>query len=218
MRAIVNLVTSTTPHINAQRRLIESYRQHHATENCPALVATIGESQIGSPAHSINPYAFKIYAIQQAILSGYKQILWVDASIVFVRNSQPIFDWIEENGVFMEEAGHYVGTWCNDRTLEYFGISRAEANQMPMFSAGFTGIDITNPKGLEFFNKWRQSMLDGQFVGSWSDHRHDMTCGSIIANQMGLNNTYSSGGNYFAYVGSGYSKPKETVICHLLGI
>jgi hypothetical protein len=149
---------------------------------------------------------------------GYEQVLWLDASVVFVKHSQAIFDWIQKYGFFFEEAGHLVSTWCNDRTLEYFGLSRDEASTMPMFSAGFTGLDFTNPIAIEFFDKWKQSMLDGQFLGEWSNHRHDMTCASIIANKMGLVKNYSSGGNYFAYSGSGYGQPKESVICNLLGV
>ena len=105
-------------------------------------------------------------------------------------------------------------------TIEHLsiGISRDEANQMPMFSAGFTGLDFANPIAVEFFDKWKQSMLDGQFLGEWSNHRHDMTCASIIANKMGLLKDYSSGGNYFAYVGSGYGEQKQSVICNLLGV
>jgi hypothetical protein len=35
---------------------------------------------------------------------------------------------------------------------------------------------------------------------------------------MGLAKDFSGGGNYFAYIGSGYGVPKESVICHLIGL
>jgi hypothetical protein len=217
-KVIVNLVNQNQPYINAQKRLIGSFWNFHIPEEETNIMPFIGEESVGSPYHQNNPYAFKLYAIEYARQMGFDKILWVDASVVFVKHSKPIFDWIENKGFFFEEAGHLVGTWCNDRTLEYFGISRDEANQMPMFSAGFTGLDFANPIAVEFFDKWKQSMLDGQFLGEWSNHRHDMTCASIIANKMGLLKDYSSGGNYFAYVGSGYGEQKESVICNLLGV
>ena len=58
-------------------------------------------------------------------------------------------------------------------------------------------------------------MNAGCFKGSWANHRHDMTCGSIIANQMGLTKDWSDGGHYFAYIGQGYSQPQESAIFYL---
>jgi hypothetical protein len=217
-KVVVNLVNHNAPYLNAQKRLIGSFWNFHIPEEEIKIMPLIGEESVGSPYHQNNPYAFKLYAIEYSRNMGYEKVLWLDASVIFVKHSKPLFDWIESKGFFFEEAGHLVGTWCNDRTLQYFGISRDEANQMPMFSAGFTGLDFANPIAVEFFDKWKQSMLDGQFLGEWSNHRHDMTCASIIANKMGLLKDYSSGGNYFAYVGSGYGEQKESVICNLLGI
>lgn len=218
-KVIVNLVSANEKRYHyGQKRLIESYHSFAGgSEQCD-LKTFLGEESVGSPLHKDNPYAFKIFAINNLRSQGYEQILWLDASIVFVKNVRPIFDWIEEKGFFFEHCGFSVGQWCNNETLNYFGLTRDDAKQMPMFSAGFTGLDFTNPIALEFFNRWEKSMLDGYFRGSWTDHRHDLTCGSIVANQMGLVKDYSEGGNFFAYVGSGYNTPKETVICHLLGL
>lgn len=204
-----------------QKRLVDSFWKHHPSEHLVSGIQIMGftsENDVSSPSHEQNPYAFKIYAMENAKNRGFNQVLWLDSSVMFVKHSQPIFECIEKNGFFFEEAGHWVGSWCNDRTLEYFNITREEAMQMPMFSAGFTGIDFTNRIGVEFFERWKKSMLDGQFIGDWSNHRHDMTCASIIANQMGLNKLYSSGGNFFAYIGGGYSEPKDSVVCHLIGL
>jgi len=216
-KAIVNLATQIDRYKFGQERLKKSYINTHQTDEVH-LLTYIGEGAVGSPSHEKNPYAFKIYAIEDAYKMGFTKVLWLDSSIVFVKNSKPIFDWIDEKGFFFEEAGHWTGSWSNDRTLDYFKITREEAMTMPMFSAGFTGLDLNNPITMEFFQRWKQSMLDGQFVGEWSNHRHDMTCASIIANQMGLHKQYSGGGNYFAYIGGGYSQPKSSVICYLQGL
>jgi len=211
--AIVNL--STKEHHKGQTRL-----KHSLQGRFDGQVFLFDSEYFlpGCPKHSDNPYAFKIYAIEYARMYGYDQILWLDASVFAIKPVQPIFDWIEKNGLFMEEAGHLVGSWCPENVREYFKISRTSANNMPMFSAGFTGIDFTNPAGLKFFELWKKSMLDGMFKGSWANHRHDMTCGSIIANLHGYHKLYSPGGNFFAYAGPGYTAPNETVLFHVQGI
>jgi hypothetical protein len=227
---IVNYVTRNPQYLAGQHRLGCSLLSplpycYHAydllifnEDNSQISTYTTRIDDFHSPKHNDNPYAFKIYAIEEALKRGYSKILWLDASIVAKKLIDPIWEWIEEKGFFFEEAGHLVGQWCNDRTLEYFKTTREEAMLMPMFSAGFTGLNFNHEKTVRFFELWKQSMLDGQFIGSWSDHRHDMTCASIIAYKLEMHKEYSKGGNFFAYIGDGYEAPKESAIFHLLGI
>lgn len=211
-RCIVNLATG--PHIKGQVRL-----KHELDKfwNEPVLLFQ-NEGQVKAPLHFGNAYAFKVYAIDEAIERGYEQILWLDASVYPIKDPTPVFDWLSLKGIFLEEAGHYVGQWCNDRTLEYFGITRDEAMTMPMFSGGFIGLDFRRQISVEFFNRWKKAMQDGMFHGSWADHRHDMTVGSIIANQMNLVKDYSRGGHFFAYTGPGYAEPQTSVTFYVRGL
>lgn len=206
-RAIVNL--STKGYWPGQVRLFDSF-----PNEIVLLYRT--EKEVGAPPHHNNPYAFKIYAIEKARELGYTQILWLDASVYSIADPAPVWDWLTEKGIFLEEAGHYAGSWCNDAALSYFGITRDEAMTMPMFAAGYCGFDFNNSISVNFFAEWKRAMQNGIFKGSWSDHRHDMTCGSIIANQMGL--PMSKGGNFFAYVGEIFGTPKESVVFHLKGL
>jgi hypothetical protein len=206
---VVNLATGQF--IKGQKRLMSTLVGY-------PVLTFISEAQVGAPSHQENPYAFKIYAIEEARRQGYNQILWLDASVYPVKDITPVFNWITEKGIFLEEAGHYAGSWSPDHVLGYFGVTRQESMAMPMFSAGYCGFDFRNPISQEFFAEWKESMLNGMFKGSWSDHRHDMTCGSIIANKIGLLPIYSKGGTFFAYVGESFGTPKETVVCLLQGM
>lgn len=212
-RAIVNLINNNG-YLSGQERLKQAVRQF---TDIP-LYTFINESEVLSPPHKDNPYAFKIYAISKIREMGYDQILWLDASVYPVKDITPVFDWLTEKGIFLEEAGHLAGTWSPQYVLDYFGITKEQAMEMPMFSAGFCGFDFTNPISVEFFAEWKESMLNGMFKGSWDITRHDMVAGNIIANKRGLLPLYSPGGQFFAYVGPGYGPPKETVCFHLQGI
>lgn len=212
-RAIVNLINNNG-YLSGQERLKEFSRQFANV----ALYTFNSEGEVLSPLHKDNPYAFKIYSISSLREMGYDQILWLDASVFPVKNIEPVFDWLTEKGIFLEEAGHYAGTWSPKYVLDYFGITKEQAMEMPMFAAGYCGFDFTNPISIEFFAEWKESMLNGMFKGSWADHRHDMTCGSIIANKQGLLPLYSPGGQFFAYIGDVYGEPKESVCFHLKGM
>ena len=176
-----------------------------------------GEDTINAPLHVFNPYAFKIYAIDKVIELGYKKILWVDSSAVFIRNAKPIWDEVENKGYIMQEAGHYVGRWCNDETLKYFNLERDEADKIMMYgNSGFLGLNFDSNIAVNFLNQWRESMLAGCFKGSWDDHRHDMTCGSIIANRLGME--YKSGNDWLHYAPPDQEQPNEKVIIHTQGM
>jgi len=177
----------------------------------------VGENSLGCPKHMDNPYAFKIYGIDYAISQGYEKILWLDSSVVAKRSLDRVWKKIDEQGYIMQEAGHYVGRWCNDSTLNYFGLTREEANGMLMYgNAGFLGLDFTQPIAQEFFRQWKESMLAGCFVGSWDDHRHDMTCGSIIANRLKMK--YESGIDLLAYAPVDIEPINENIIFHASGL
>lgn len=212
-KAIVNLATNDSMYVQAQNRLRNSTLPYSSEFD---FISSVGEDSVGAPKHHPFNYAFKVYAVEKAM--HYDLVLWMDCSIVLVDSPKPVFDLIEEQGFFAENSGHTVGQWCNDRTLEYFGITRDEANKMRMFSSGMTGFNFKTDIGIEFFERWKQSMKAGMFTGSWKDHRHDQTCASIILNQMGLADKYAECGTYFAYIGKGYAPPKETAIGHLLGV
>ena len=217
-QTIVNLASETPRYIYGQSRLIESLAPYINETSDIDFHFFRGENTVGSPTHQDNPYAFKIYAIEKMLALGYTRIFWADSSVVFVKNPSILFEKIEKDGFFFEHAGHLAGHWCQQSTLDYFGITRDDAMKIPMFSAGLTGLDFEKKETISFFEKWKQSMIDGQFRGSWADHRHDMTCGSIIAFQMGLTDRFSLPGDFFAYIGPGFNTPKETVIGHLIGI
>lgn len=210
MKCIVNL--STSQYNKGQTRLENSLKGKTDAD----FICFKSELEVGSPRHKDNPYAFKIYAIENALNKGYTQILWLDSSAYAIANVEPIFNLIRRNGHFMEDAGHLADKWTNDRTLEYFDLTKEEAIKIPLYSSGFTGLNFNNETTVTFFELWKQSMLDGQFKGDWSNHRHDMTCASIIAHRLGIK--YETCGKYFQYAKPHEKQNKKTVLFFAQGI
>lgn len=167
---------------------------------------------IGSPTHKQSPYEFKLHAIEKAFQFD-PIVLYMDASMHVVGDLAPIEKIIEEEGFFGQEAGHYVDDWCNEHTRNYFNLTE---KGFIMFSAGLIGLNAYSETAMAFFREWKASAKAGCFVGDWSNHRHDMTCASIIAQRMGLK--YQRGGSYMAYIGPGYSEPEPGVSIYCQGI
>lgn len=170
---------------------------------------------INSPSHALSPYQFKIHAIEAAREFD-RKVLWCDSSLWRVGDLKKIEEIIDRDGYFQEEAGHWVRDWCKPETKQYFKLTKKELETFNMFSAGLLGLDFDNALAVAWFDQWKQSALDGHFRGPWDTHRHDMTCGSIIAQRMGMK--YQRGGSHMAYIGPGYSKPEKDVVFYLQGI
>lgn len=210
-KCIVNLATGS--YVKGQDRLRDSLQ---ATGYAGEFLGWTAEHQIGAPLHAENPYAFKIFGFREAERQGHRFVMWLDASVWAIKNVQPIFDHIEEHGYIMQEAGCMVGTWSNQNCLDYFGITREDAMKMVCYgNAGFLGLDLWDTSAKTFLLSWEKAMKAGAFKGSWEDHRHDLTCGSIIANK--LNMTYQKGDEWLAYA-SPTDEVNDTIILKAQGL
>jgi len=90
----------------------------------------------GSPSHKDNPYAFKIYAIKHGLELGYKNILYVDSSFWCVKNPMPMFDYINDNGLFMFKTGYSLADTASDRLLDYTNEIRENRVEVSEFAGG----------------------------------------------------------------------------------
>lgn len=174
---------------------------------------------IGSPTHKESPYEFKVWSIEKAAQFD-PVVIWCDASLWRVGDLSKIEDIILQDGFFGEEGGHYAGRWTNEHARKYFKVTEEEMNQGPggitLFSAGLLGLNFNNDIAIRFFNEWKESGKAGCFRGDWSNHRHEMSCASIIATRLGFR--YQRGGKHLSYIGSGYSQPEKDSVFFLQGI
>lgn len=206
---IVNFATNHF--LKGQKRLEESVKgKAH-------FLGLSDYNTIKSPTHNESPYEFKVHALLCAMEKFPTEdiFLWCDASLYLVGDLSKIETIIQEDGYFMEEAGHYVKDWCNARARDWFNL-KPEESGFTMFSAGLLGIHRDSDIAMVFFKSWEKSAKAGCFKGDWSNHRHDMTCGSIIAQRLGMK--YQKGGSHMAYIGAGYAQPGPGVVFHLQGI
>jgi hypothetical protein len=189
-QCIVSFADGTGSYRKKLQRLEQSMKGNFSGD----LLLFTDYKEIGSPRHDEIPYAFKPYAIQKAIDLGYEQILWCDSPIYAKQNIQPVFDHIKEHGyVFFDNIGYSLGDYTNDKTLEYFGISREESWKVKMIMACCMGFDAdydSDPSGL--FQTYKR-LAKELYPGEWDNddltestdrrvkgHRHDQSVMSAI--------------------------------------
>lgn len=185
-RAIVNV--STQKYRRGQNRLHESLQGKTDAK----LLFYNSEEAVNAKPHAEMNYSFKPMAMIKAYKEGYRQILWLDASMRAIKSLEPIFKIIEKDGYFFQDSGWPNSRWTNDAALEYFGTNEGE-----MLSSGVLGLDLDSEIGYKFFDHWTQAMRDGIFNGDWHNHRHDQTAASLIAFKLGMK--LQPGNTFFVY-------------------
>lgn len=143
------------------------------------------------------PYNIKAAAMFEAKRQGYTRILWLDCSVWAIKDVHPIFDIINHEGWYFRENGFNCAQTCNDAALEYFGITRDKAEDIPDLSTSEVGVNLSNPLASKFFERWLHSARKGMWdtsrehAGGSEDSRYkfdrqDQSCASVIAGKLGM--------------------------------
>lgn len=174
----------------------------------------------GCPEHGGNgQYNFKVHCFDKVFEEGKKVVVWADASFYAVKNPMPLFDYVNEFGLYFFKSGYSLAQTATDRLLEYAEVSRDQLVDVSEFATGLVGIHIDNPLGKEFFQHWKQYMADGMFGGNrFHDEndskdprflfsRQDQSNASMILYKMGIT-TCGENMDFQAYKGTGYNPDK----------
>jgi len=114
----------------------------------------------GSPTHQQVPFAFKPFCFYEALKRGYQLILWMDSSILIKQPIEPLFELIERDGYLIFQEDHSVGQFCKDDALEPLGITREESFTMPSCWSCVIGLNLADPRSLEFLRQWKERAGD----------------------------------------------------------
>ena len=145
-KCVINYVTSNAWYPAGQRRLVESLGDMRFDGD----IIVLSDKEFKDCSSNSNiPYAFKVFAIQEAKNRCYALILWMDSSFWAIKPLDNIFKLLENEGCIMQAAGEWLGHWCSDITLERFGSSRQEAFKIPMYSAELTGLNMRNENAVK---------------------------------------------------------------------
>lgn len=166
----------------------------------------------GCPPHYEQMYAFKIYAIAEAIRLGYRRILWMDSTFCPTGPMDALWDAVARDGWYCPIQGDAVlGDWCSDRGLEAMGIDRTAARQIPLVYSGLVGLDMHSVTGVAIWHTWQELYKGHVFNGphinkschpmvemgnkweghcshdrSVKGHRHDEAALSFVLQKFGL--------------------------------
>lgn len=192
-RCIVNAFTGDGWYPLGQGRLARSLSQVGSSAD---LILYNNEWPGPGYDHSC-PYNIKASVLGSVVDRGYTRIMWLDCSVWAVQDPAPMWDIIEEEGYYLGYSGYNAAQTCSDKILEYFGVSRDQAETIPDASSGIFGMRMDHPLGSGFMTRFLQAAKDRAFAGSrehggqsqdprFQFHRQDQSAASLIAGTMGM--------------------------------
>lgn len=158
----------------------------------------------GAPTHAEVPMGYKPYCVDEARRRGFRQVIWMDASIRLKRPLDYLFEMIDAKGYVFYSEEHSIGQFCKDEALATLQISRDEAFRLPSVWSCVLGLDLSTEPANRFLDEWKRLASDRvTFPGpKWSGlhgyprtassdprvlgHRHDQTAASVLAHRFGM--------------------------------
>lgn len=221
-------------------RVIVNYANGHYLKGQHRLVNTLDAKErlmlwhdklpTGCPFHQDVPYAFKAYAMAEAVANGAGSVLWLDACIWPVTPLDRLWDQIERDGYMILRNGYWNAEWTADSAYPLLGVSREENAQIPHVVGGVIGLNVRHEMGRYIFEEYFRLAKSGAFIGPWVNgpangdplwkspcgpettkgHRHDQTALSVVAYRAGC--TLTNPPDIFAYADKMRPPAPETIL------
>lgn len=203
---VVSFATSRGWYLRGQERLRSSLK----AQGYQGAFLGLNQYPVGCLSHQQNPYAFKVYALYEAVRQGHDLVIWLDASCWAIRPLESMIEEVERSGYLLFTCGWSVGQWCTDHALRILGTSREEAFKISLVIGGCVCLYLKDERSLKFLRLWKEAADRGTFVGQWTNknrlvsedprvlgHRHDQPAASIISYKLGMKSTYCP--KFFSY-------------------
>ena len=142
-------------------------------------------------------YTCKAAAFQQAIDADYGTIIWADSSIFAQDDVTPFVARVVDKGMWIGSSGYNGAQTCTDACLQYFEVTRDEAERMPDCATGLFGVNLDFDFARKFIEAWIKSAHEGAFNGSrhhsgqskdrrFKFGRQDQSAATMLCGKMGI--------------------------------
>lgn len=146
---------------------------------------------LGAPQEQCVPYAFKAYALKEAVVRGHSTLMWADACILPIKDLTPLWERIERDGYWFARNGYRNDEWTADSAYEDLfnwpvgGEPNPSLEDMRQLNRDIQhvvgtcfGISTAHPLGHMFLEEYyRLASTTKAFCGPWQNSNAPMVAG-----------------------------------------
>ncbi|MCP5509401.1 MAG: hypothetical protein H7A39_03200 [Chlamydiales bacterium] len=134
----------------------------------------------GCCQHATSAYGFKACAIQEAYDLGYKKVLWIDSTMVALRDLGPIFKCLDQQPCLYRYSGYSFRSQINQCLLREFQFKNLNCRHI---ASGILGFNFEIPECKEALHIWHEKTKKNLI---WPSTFPEQLLISIIFNQLKL--------------------------------
>lgn len=156
------------------------------------ITVYVGALPPGCPPHKLAPMACKLFAVQDAVASGARYVLWLDAGFRVHKPLTPILDEIRTRGYWFRRkprgGGETIAKRGHPSLWLPLGISPEQAGEIRTCLPGAHGLDVRHSKGALLFQRMTQAYLQGAYHTlnpNWPPSMELLTF-SALTHELGL--------------------------------
>ena len=128
-------------------------------------------------------HAYKLFCVYDAQEMG-KNVLWLDAGVMILKDIKEIFDIIEREEIFIVGDTHLTRTFTKRKCSEIMNATDAELDDT-IISSGILGYKSFGKYQTLINEAFEYSKIEGCVVGDEENHRHDQSVYSILVTRYG---------------------------------
>lgn len=147
-------------YIEQQQRLKHSILQIYP--NAPLFFWT-NEMPPGARSMSESLYGFKPHAVRAVLIAGYKQIVFFDPACILIKPIDHYQNIVEDYGVLAVQDDNKLSSFCYDRALNRYNLSRNDIKDWHLVGGSFYYFDFNIDLCMRIFNKWLVAEQNGLF-------------------------------------------------------
>ena len=100
------------------------------------------------------PYSFKIFSLLEAQKLGFSKVLWIDSAFIPLRDPTPLFEWIEQEEVFLKQHESFA-KFILPKTRECLKTETGvDVLNVDYVSAQIIGFDLSKPACKSFVEEY----------------------------------------------------------------
>lgn len=129
-------------------------------------------------------HAYKCFCLYHAKDLG-SNILWLDAGVMLLKNIQEIYDFINNENIFVVGDLHLNVNFTKPSCVNIMSATENELNDVQI-SSGILGYKSYGKYQNLFNEAYEYSIIKDCVVGDENNHRHDQSVYSILVSRYGI--------------------------------
>jgi hypothetical protein len=201
-RAIITYCSLNGPYGLYVNEIAERLSKYNRSYDFYGMIGSYPATQEDGMSLFHIPYAWKVCLFKKMKQQGYEQLIWIDSSMMPIKNPEELFSILDQKKRFFIPAiGKYIGEFYRpyfnmyENAFKACGLEPCELLKMRHYQATVIGLDLSDSISFKYLQEWYE--LTKNIEASCTTLPEELIM-TTIGHKMGLDNDILDS-NLFTY-------------------